>query len=57
MITAAVTSSLRVLRIRPCGCARIVVGVAADQRHHGHAGLETAQAQGQLGKQQQAERR
>ena len=33
---------------------RIVAGIALHQRHHRHAGFETAQAQRQLGEEQQA---
>ena len=36
---------------------RIVVRIALHQRHHGHAGFESAQAQRQLGKEQQAGQR
>ena len=48
MMIAAVASSLRVLRMRPCGRSAVCVGCCtANQRHHGHAGFESAQAQRQ----------
>ena len=57
MISAAVSSSFRVLRIRDRGMLFGVVAVAAHQRHHRHAGLEARQPQRQLREQQQRDSR
>ena len=48
MISAAVVSSLRVLRMRPVGLLGRVGRVALDQRHDRDAGLEAGQAERQL---------
>ena len=53
MISAAVVSSLRVLRMRPPGFCGRVGRVALDQRHDDHAGLEAGEAEGQLREEQQ----
>ena len=55
MMTAAVSSSLRVFRIRPAGRFGSSSGPAADVRHDRHPGLEPGQPQGQLREQQQAD--
>ena len=47
MISAAVVSSLRVLRIRERSRSCGVRAVGRDQRHHAHPGLETGQPQHQ----------
>ena len=54
-MTAAVASSLRALRIRPSGLSGVSAESPSNQRHHGHAGFETAEAQRQLGKEQDAD--
>ena len=47
MISAAVVSSLRVLRIRDASRCSAVRAVGRDQRHHADPGLEAGQAQHQ----------
>ena len=54
MISAALVSSLRVLRIRDCSTSLRRLALALDERHDGHAGLEAGQAQRELGKQHDA---
>ena len=54
MISAAADSSFLVFLIRPAGFVFGVVGVAADQRHHRDAGLESRQPERELGKQNDA---
>ena len=53
MMSAAVVSSLRVLRTRPAGFASVSLGLALDLRHDGDAGLEPGHAQRELGEDQQ----
>ena len=55
MISAAVASSLRVLRIRPAGRSRIVGRVALDVAHHRYSCFEAGHAKGELGKDDQGE--
>ena len=54
MITAAVSSSLRVFSMRPAGWCGSSSASTLNQRHDCHARFETAESQGQLGKIQQA---
>ena len=53
MISAAVVSSLRALRIRPLGCSGIVVGIALDEWHDGDAGLEPRESEREVREQHQ----
>jgi hypothetical protein len=48
MMSAAVSSSLRVLRMRPFGFSGVSPGSPFDERHHGDAGLEARQAEREL---------
>ena len=48
MISAAVVSSFRVLRMRPAGRSSVSPGSPLHQRHDGDAGLEAREPERQL---------
>ena len=54
MMSAALVSSLFVLRIRDCNTSSGVSPSPFDERHHRDAGLESGKAEGELRKEHRA---